>query len=300
MRIGVVADPWAGTLEDLVDEVRFTVEASLETYWMAQVWRFDAMTLIPHLAQLAPTLEFGTSVVASYLRHPMTLASQAMTTSLLTGGRFTLGVGLMHRPAIEGMFEIPFDHPVRHMGEYLDVLLPLLHHQQVDVSGVTVSYHGGLDVPNALTCPVMLGALGPRMLRLCGSRTSGTITWMTGPNTLREHIVPLVTDAAASAGRPPPRIVALVALRVTDDVKRGREQAAAALGGYGNLPSYRAMLDREGLARAEDFAIIGSEDSAREQIDAYEKSGITDIGLMIAGGIEDRDRSRAFIASLRD
>jgi hypothetical protein len=92
--------------------------------------------------------------------------------------------------------------------------------------------------------------------------------------------------------------VALVALQVTDDIDEARGRARETLGGYGGLPSYRAMLDREGLAGAEDFAIIGSEDSAREQIAAYEISGVTDIGMMIMGGIDHRDRTRAFVSSL--
>jgi 5,10-methylenetetrahydromethanopterin reductase len=64
------------------------------------------------------------------------------------------------------------------------------------------------------------------MLQLCGSRTSGTITWMTGPKTLADHIVPTLNHAAEAAGRPAPRIVALVALHVTDDVQGARAGAA--------------------------------------------------------------------------
>jgi F420-dependent oxidoreductase-like protein len=293
-----MADPWAGTLEDIANEVVFAADAGLNSYWLAQVWRFDAMTLIPHLARLAPNLEFGTGVVATYLRHPMTLASQALTTSLLTGGRFTLGLGLMHRPAIEGMFEIPFDRPVEHMGEYLDIVLPLLNQERVDASGRTVSYHGSMDVPNAPACRVLLAALGPRMLRLCGSRTTGTITWMTGPRTLTAHVVHTISDAAVAADRPAPRIVALVPVQVTDDVAAARVQARRTLYGYGDMPSYRAMLNREGFAGPEDFAIIGNEDQVQEQISAYQTAGATDIGVAVLGGPQHRDRTRALIATL--
>ena len=178
MKIGMMADPWAGTLEDLVDEVAFASRAGLDTYWLAQVWRFDAMTMIPHLAATAPNLNFATGVVATWLRHPLTLATQALTTALLTEGRFTLGVGLMHRPIIEGMLELPFDRPIRHMREFLDVLLPLLSEHQVDVKGETLSYHGPVDVPGAPPCPVVIAALGAQMLDIAGARTEGTITWV--------------------------------------------------------------------------------------------------------------------------
>ncbi len=149
MHIGLLADPWTGTLDDLVDEVAFAASAGVARYWLAQVWRFDAMGVIPTLAAGAPALEFGVGVAAIYHRHPMTMATQALTTSLLTGGRFTLGVGMMHKPFIEGAFEIPFDRPVQFMREYLDILQPLLQDGAADVSGSMVSYHGPVDVPGS-------------------------------------------------------------------------------------------------------------------------------------------------------
>ena len=298
MKLGMMADPWAGTLDDIVNEVEFTEKANMDTYWLAQVWRFDAMTLIPHLAKAGPNLQFATGVVASWLRHPMTLATQALTTNLLTGGKFTLGVGLMHQPIIEGMMEIPFDRPVRHMREYLDVLMPLIENRQADASGATVSYHGPVDIPEAPTCPVILAALGPQMLSLAGSRTAGTVTWMTGPNTIREHIVPTIGTAAEKADRPAPRIVALVAVHVTDDTGSAGAAAAEKLALYGQMPSYRHMLDREGFAGAADAAIIGNEDFVREQIGAYAAAGVTDLGLTVLAGPSERDRTRELIASL--
>jgi F420-dependent oxidoreductase-like protein len=298
MRYGVLADPWVGTLDDIADEVAFAAAAGIDRYWLAQVWRFDAMGLIPTLAATAPGLEFGTGVAAIYHRHPMTMASQALTTNLLIGGRYTLGLGLMHRPVIEGMFEMSFDHPVRFMREYLDVLLPLLSGLPADASGTQTSYHGVVDVPGASPCPVVLAALGPQMLRLCGHRTDGTITWMTGTRTLRDHIVPTVSMAAHEVGRPAPQIIAMVPVHVTDDPDRGREHAAAALGVYGQMPSYRAMLDREGLAGAEDAVLIGNEAEVRDRISEYQDSGITELVFAVAADEIDRQRTRDFLASV--
>jgi 5,10-methylenetetrahydromethanopterin reductase len=300
MRISIMGDPWMATFADHVEEAAFAASIGAETYWLAQVWRYDAMTMISALAAATPgDLRFGTGVVATYHRHPMAMATQALTTSLLTGGRFTLGIGLMHQPLIEGMFEIPFDRPVRHMSEYLSVLLPLLDQQPADVHGEFWSYHGTVGVPGASAPPVIVAALGPQMLRLCGARTAGTITWMTGPETLRSHVVPTITEAAERAGRPAPRVVAMVALRVTDDVAAARRDAVGELGGYGNVPSYRAMLDREGIAGAEDFAIIGPEDDAREQLARYDQPGVTEIGVLLIGGAAARDRTRNFLATIQ-
>lgn len=298
VRWGLLAEPWTGDFDQIVDEVDFAAAAGLDIYWMAQVPRFDAITAVPLLAARAPQLKFGTAVVAIYHRHPVALASQALTASLLTGGRFTLGIGLLHRPVIEGMFEMSFDRPVRHMREYLDILGPSLEQQPVDVSGQTVSFHGRLDVPHAPPCPLMIAALGDQMLRLCGRRASGTITFMTGPRTIREHVVPVLSAAADQAGRPAPRVVALVPVTVTSDIDRARARAAKLLAGYGQMPSYRAMLDREGLRNPEDFALIGHEDEVRSGLDAFVQAGATDIGLYVMTTAHDRDRTRALIATL--
>lgn len=297
MRIGIMNDPWSGTLADLRGEVAWAATVGAHTYWLAQVWRYDAFTLIPSLAADAPDLQFATGVAATFHRHPMTMASQALTANLLTGGRFTLGIGLMHKPVIEGMFGLSFDKPVRHISEYLDILLPLLAQKPSDAAGAAWTYHGPIDVPGAPECPVLLAALGTQMLGVCGRRTAGTITWMTGPHTIREHVVPTLTAAASSAGREAPRVVALVPVHVTDDVAAARARAAQALGVYGTMPSYRAMLDREGLTGPEDFAIVGGEEAVRDGLEAYRAAGVTDLGIAVAADAVDRDRTRELVAS---
>ena len=267
MRIGIMAEPFVQKLDQIKEEVALAQASGVSTYWLAQIWRYDALTLIPILAKMAPDLEFASGVVASYLRHPMTLASQALTVSLLTNGKFTLGLGLMHKPLIEGMFEMSFDKPARHMREYLEILLPALEQKNVDVSGTTVSYHGDMDVPDAPRTPVMLAALGPHMLKLCGSYTDGTIMWMTGPRTLREDVLPKL------------------------------ESAAETYAVYGEMPSYAAMLEREGLYAPEDYVLVGSDEHVREQISSYEAAGVTDFGIQIAPSGE-RARTLEFVAAL--
>ena len=91
MKIGIFSEPFGATLEDIKTEAAIAQQGGASTVWLAQIWRYDALTLIPTLSQIAPDVEFATGVVASYLRHPMTLASQALTVNLLTNGKLTLG-----------------------------------------------------------------------------------------------------------------------------------------------------------------------------------------------------------------
>jgi 5,10-methylenetetrahydromethanopterin reductase len=295
----MMADPWGASTADVLDEAVFAGSIGADTYWLAQIWRMDSMTLIPTLAaQTGSQLKFGTAIVASYLRHPVTLASQALTANLLVDGRLTLGVGLSHKPVIEGMFEIPFDRPIRDISEYLDVLVPALEQKPIDAHGASVSFHGVMDVPEAPAPELLLAALGPQMLRLCGARTAGTITFMAGPSTLSDFVIPTVHRAAEHAGRAAPRVVVLVGMWITDDPAAARAQAADRLAIYGTAPSYRALLDREGLVGPEECTIIGSEDAAREELARYDLEGVTEIGIQILADGQDRDRTRQFIASL--
>jgi 5,10-methylenetetrahydromethanopterin reductase len=127
------------------------------------------------------------------------------------------------------------------MREYLSILLPLLDGQPVSFQGETMRAGIGLSTPRAGRVPVLLAALAPQMLRIAGERTDGTVLWMTGPATVRDHIVPSITAAAAAAGRPGPRVVCILPVCVTDDIPGARARAEKVLAIYGQLPSYRAM-----------------------------------------------------------
>jgi alkanesulfonate monooxygenase SsuD/methylene tetrahydromethanopterin reductase-like flavin-dependent oxidoreductase (luciferase family) len=110
--------------------------------------------------------------------------------------------------------------------------------------------------------------------------------------------VPVITEAAAAAGRPAPRVVCILPVCVTSDPDAARQRAARLFAVYGQLPSYRAMLDREGAAGPGDVAVVGDEDAVGAQISALAEAGVTDF---VAGGYgsgEDATRTHAFLRSL--
>jgi alkanesulfonate monooxygenase SsuD/methylene tetrahydromethanopterin reductase-like flavin-dependent oxidoreductase (luciferase family) len=135
--------------------------------------------------------------------------------------------------------------------------------------------------------PIVVAALGPQMLKVTGELADGTLTWCTGPETLATHIVPTITAAAAAAERPTPRVIAAFPVCVTGDVVGARERAAKVFAVYGQLPSYRAMLDREGAGGLEDIAIIGSGTEVAERIGALAGIGVTDFAAVEFGGDPD-------------
>jgi 5,10-methylenetetrahydromethanopterin reductase len=300
MRIGTsVAEP---TGPDALDELRSQLQRAADdgftSAWMSNIFGLDALTALAVAGSQVPGIELGTAVVPTYPRHPAVLAQQALTASLALGGRLALGIGLSHQIVIENMYGYSFERPARHMSEYLSILLPLLDGQPGSFEGETMRAGIALSTPRPQRVPVLLAALGPQMLRIAGERTDGTVLWMTGPATVRDYIVPAITAAAAAAGRPAPRVVCLLPVCVTDDPAGARARAEKVFAIYGQLPSYRAMLDREGAEGPGDVALIGDEDAVAAKITGLAEAGVTDfIGAQYARG-EDQQRTRQLLLSL--
>jgi F420-dependent oxidoreductase-like protein len=300
MRIGVSLREPSGPdpIGGLTEQVRHAADDGFASAWMSNIFGLDALTALAVAGNQVGGIELGTAVVPTYPRHPAVLAQQALTAAAACGGRLVLGIGLSHKIVIEDMYGYDFGRPVRHMREYLAVLLPLLERRPVSFTGVTVRANIGLTTPGEGRPPVLLAALGTQMLGLAGQQADGTILWMTGPATVRDHIVPAIAGTAAAAGRPAPRIVCILPVCVTSDPDGARERAARVFAIYGELPSYRAMLDREGAAGPGDVAIVGDEDAVGTQIRALTAAGVTDFVAGEYGRGEDAIRTRAFLRSL--
>ena len=300
MRIGMsLADP-AGpeAFTELRDQLRQAADDGFASAWISNIFGLDALTALAVAGSQVPGIEVGTAVVPTYPRHPAALAQQALTAALALGGRLALGIGLSHRLVIEDMYGQSFERPARHMSEYLSILLPLLDGEAADFDGDTLRAKIGLSVPRPGRVPVLLAAMAPVMLRLAGERTDGTVLWMTGPATVRDYILPAITRAAQAAGRPEPRVVCILPVCVTDDPELARTRAARVFAIYGQLPSYRAMLDREGAEGPADVALIGAEDTVGSQITALAEAGVTDFVAGEFGRGEDAKRTRALLKSL--
>ena len=172
MRIGIFGGEVAGAggLDDVVASAKEAADQGFASYWLPQVFSLDALTTLAILGRDVPGIELGTAVVPTYPRHPMMLAQQALTTQAASGGRLLLGIGLSHQIVIEGMYGMSFDKPLRHMREYLKILVPLVHDGSVSFTGETLTANGSINIPGATPFPILLAALGPKMLRTCGQR----------------------------------------------------------------------------------------------------------------------------------
>lgn len=252
-------------------------------YWTPHIFGHDALTALAVVATAVPRIELGTAVVPTFPRHPHAIAQQAHTVAAASGGRLTLGIGLSHKIVIEGMFGLSYDRPVRHLREYLDVLMPLSRNEPANVDGEMYRVHAGIDARGSDGFGVVVAALGEQMLRVTAARADGTLTWCTGPVTLAGHTIPTITRAAAEFGRPAPRVIAALPVCVTADAAGAKARAAQTFAAYGGLPSYRAMLDREGASGPEDVAIIGSAAQVQQRIADLAGIGVTDFAAVESG-----------------
>ena len=271
----------AGTLEDQIKQVVEAEKAGFDSLWAAHIMDVDVMTMLSMAAEQTNRIEMGTAVTPTFLRHPIAMAQQALTLQKVAKGRFTLGIGVNHKPVVENRLGMKFHRPWRHMFEYLNIIHALTREGKVDYQGEIFSANTQFTMPTLSQVPVLLAALGPKMLNTAGEFADGTITWMTGTETLKNYIVPTITKAATTVGRGSPRIVAAVPLVVTDDREAGFKAADRYFGRYGQLPSYRAMLDREGVESSAEMALIGDERELEEILKGYSSAGVTDLAVQI-------------------
>lgn len=284
MRLGTSIDT-DQPIDAVVASVRAAKDAGFSTVWSSQIFGVDALTVLAVVAREVEGIGVATGVIPIHPRHPQVLAQQALTVQAISKGRLTLGIGLSHKVVVESLWGYSFDAPATYMREYLDALVPMLRGETVNVHGervhaITTGPVGGV-FESAPT--LVVAALGTVMLTLAGTVTDGTVTWMTGAATLRDHIVPTIRRAAEAAGRPAPEVIASLPVCCTTDPVAAAERIDAALAIYPTLPSYKAMLDREGATKPSDVALIGSRERIEEALAELAELGVTETSAAVMG-----------------
>ncbi len=300
MRIGIMmgADGTGSTIDDMVGIAQRAEAAGLHDVWLANIFSFDAISTLTIIGRETSRIGLGTAVTPTYPRHPTALAQQALTAAAASNNRFTLGIGLSHKIVIEDMLGFSYDKPARHMRDYLNVLMPLARGETVNYKGEHYQVQNiALDIPGAERMPVVIAGLGPVMLKLAGELADGTNTWMVGPNTMESHIIERVKSAKSGGGDP--LVVGGFPIVLTNKIDAAKEAIAKNLTIYGQLPSYRAMLDREGVAGPADIAIVGDENKLRGEIKRLADMGVSHFNAAIMGVEEGaHERTMEFLSSL--
>ena len=309
MMVGPERGQYAAKVERMQVAARWADDNGFASVWIPQIPdEFDALTAAALVGTATERVEIGTAVVPVQPRHPIALAQQVLSTQAVCGGRLSLGLGVSHHWIIDEMLGLPYEKPVATMRAHLDVLdQALAGPGPVDVENDLFRVHNPLDITDVGPTPVLLAALGPRMLELCGSRTDGTILWMADERAIADHVVPSLTKAAEAAGRPAPRVIAgvPVCLCGDDEVDAAVERTNRILAEAETSPNYQALLDQGDARQVGDLLAAGSETAVEKRLRSFADAGVTDLSIRVVPLGADRearlassDRTKQLLADL--
>jgi F420-dependent oxidoreductase-like protein len=291
MRIGLTGG--AGTVDKIVQQAQNAEADGFTSLWYASIITGDPLVAMAIAGRQTSSIELGTAVLQTYPCHPLLQANRiASVTHGMGRPGFTLGIGPSHASSIQGLYGYSYDNPGRNTEEYVRILTALLRGEAVEVDGQDWSTHApAAMVVTAEPVQVLLSALGPRLLRVAGEVADGTVLWMAPPKAIETHVAPRINDAARSAGRPPPRIVAGLPVAVHDDVAEARAATTTYSSMYAGQPNYQRIMELGDASTPAEAAIVGDEGSVRAQLQGVIDAGATDVWAAIVPVGDDRRAS---------
>lgn len=291
----------------LIDGIVSAEQAGIEVAWLTSGGvAADPLAVFAAAALRTGRIEFGTSIVPTFPRHPLALVQGAVVVDNLAPGRLRLGVGPSHRPTMERMFNFDFVRPLEHLREYVTILNAVL-------KGGKVSFHGKrLHAEAQLAAPaqvrVMISALRHNAFQLAGEVADGGISWVTPMPHIRDVAVPAIREGAAAAGRAVPPIVAHVPVAVSEDAEAVFAAATRQIGFYQRVPFYSAMWQEAGFPEAagEEFTrrmcdalvVSGNEQAVADRLRTFPRDGASEIIAMPLLLQEDRQAAERTIRLL--
>ncbi|MGH7392496.1 MAG: LLM class flavin-dependent oxidoreductase [Candidatus Rokuibacteriota bacterium] len=258
-----------------------------DSVWVTHGLGRDSFLVLAAYGAATHRIGLGNGVVPIYPRHPVAMAQAALTLSEMTGGRFTLGVGVSHKPMVEGMLGLRLEDSLGAMREYVTVLRGALG-SGASFAGRHFRVEWSLGLPaRPAAPPIYLAALSRRMLELAGEIADGAVLWLCPPAYVRDVALPAIARGRRRAGKDLAgfEIAAAVPLAVTTDAA-ALTAFRAELARYVALPFYRAMMESSGLGA---------------ELAAYDRDKDVPPGLARAlGAVGDAATGRAFLQSYRD
>lgn len=291
MRIGLTGG--GSSTERIIQQAQQAEADGFSALWYASEVCGDPLVAMALAGRKTTTIELGTAVLQTYPCHPLLQAKRiAAVVDAMGRPGFTVGIGPSHEPLIRGVFGLSYDHPGRSTEEYLQILTTLLRGEDAQFDGHDWSAHTcGRGVAPAQRVPVLVAALGPRLLRIAGQLADGVVLWMAPPPAIAAHVVPKLHAAAEAAGRPNPRVVAGLPVAVHDDEAEARAAAAATSTMYSGMANYQRILQVGGATHPADAAVVGDEASVRAALQGVIDAGATDVWAAVFPVGEDKRAS---------
>jgi F420-dependent oxidoreductase-like protein len=287
--------PTGRSLQEAIERVRLAESLGYESVYVTHIAGRESLTVLGAYAQATSKIRIGTGVVPIYTRTPATMAQTAATLDEISGGRLTLGMGVSHRPVVEGWHGQSIDRPVAEMREYTTIVRAILRGDDPPRGEKWQTGFRLVGIETRLNLPIYIAALSPAMLRLAGELADGVMLWLCNPRYIAEVVIPEVTVGRERAGLGLEGfdVVAAVPGAMTDDPDGAYQSMRRDLLPYFGLPFYRAMIERTGFG-----ADIAAYDAAAGDMQAMQ-SAISDAFLQELTAVGSASAVRAGLEHYR-
>ena len=191
------------SLEQAIERVQLAEELGYEAAYVTHIAGRESLTVVTAYALRHERIRVGTGVVPIYTRTPATMAQTAATIDELSGGRLTLGLGVSHRPVVEGWHGQTIDRPVARDARVRrdrarDPARRGRRRARREVAHRLPPRRASTRAP---TLPIYVAALSPAMLRLAGEIADGVMLWLCNPAYIRDVVIPEVRDGPRARGQ---------------------------------------------------------------------------------------------------
>jgi probable F420-dependent oxidoreductase len=245
-------------------------ELGYGTVWVPEAVGREPFASAALLLSATKRLRLATGIASIHARTAMTMSAGAKTLTEAFPGRFLLGLGVSHQPAVEGFHRGTYDKPYSTMVSYLDAMDASLF----------------FAAQPAETPARVLAALGPKMLRLAAERTAGA----------HPYFVPVEhTAVAREALGDGPLLAPEQAVVCTTDADEARTVARRFMSTYLGLPNYTNNLRRLGWTdddisgvsggpsdRLVDAIVVwGDDDAIRSRVAAHFEAGADHVCIQV-------------------
>lgn len=264
--------------------------------WQGQGMLNDPHADLLHAAACGFRVPVGIGVTLAPYRHPYLAALQAQGLAVATGHPVVAGYGPGAVSLQRGLLGRPYRSQLAAMREYVTVMRDLLETGKSEHIGEYFKCSAELPPSPRPPVEIGLGVLRPAMARLAGEVADAAITWLTPARYLRDVVVPAVRAGAEIAGRPTPRVVAMVPVALAGPDRDPAGLAFTSNGMHLRLPHYADMLRRSGVpvaandlpATAAELVaagafLYGEPGELSRQLSEFTEAGVDEIVLNVTG-----------------
>jgi len=297
--------------EQAVPYAAFVHERDPSRLWQGHLFSVDPQQLYAYLAGTGLRVPTGTGVSLMPFRHPIDAALQARSLAAITGrpvvAGFGPGAGMLQR----NLRGAPYARPLQATREYATIVRGLFEGGQVTYAGDYFAVRGELPPMPPAAVELGLGVLRPGMARLAGELADTAITWLAHPGYLVEQVLPALRAGAESAGRPVPRLVAMVPVALAAAGRHPEELVLHSNSVHLQQSHYLDMLRRAGVkvdpddvpasARAlleSGVFCYGEPAEVVDQLGAFAAAGADEVVVCMTG-VCSRYGARAALADLK-